>query len=95
MGIEYKFYKRQEVSCREEPPEGGLLYLEAENKAFVLNNTGLLVWKTITGEMDPREIAAAVHSRFEDVDFDTVLNDVSEYIDVLYNKGFLMLVEYE
>jgi hypothetical protein len=88
-------YKKNKISCREEPPEGAVLYLEPENKVLILNNTGLLIWNTIKDGMRLSEVAKAFHSRFDDVDYETVLNDTLEYATMLYGKGFLKVVAHD
>ncbi len=78
-----------DVSCREEGPEGALLFNPDTDQVAVVNPTGLLIWQTLAAPHTQAEVAALLVERCNNVPEDQVLCDVSEFLEQMAAKGFV------
>jgi len=76
------------VLMKKEFDQTGSVYDPENNKALVLNETGVLIWEAIQDGLEEADIVKRVFDEFE-VDMDTAAQDVSEFLNMLRDKGFL------
>jgi hypothetical protein len=77
-----------DVSCREEGPDGALLFNPDTDDVLVINVTGLLIWQALAEPSSQEDIAAALVERCNNVP-DQVAQDVEEFIERLVDKKFV------
>ena len=57
---------------------------------YELNNTGMFIWNNINDGCSIDSLARALHEAIiDDVDYNVILNDVQEYINILTSNGFV------
>ncbi|HOT90817.1 MAG TPA: PqqD family peptide modification chaperone [Anaerolineae bacterium] len=89
-GIEPALYLvNPDVSCREEGPDGALLFNPDTDAVLVINTTGLLIWETLHKPCDKAAVVAALMERCDNVPVDSVAADVDEFIEQLIARGFV------
>lgn len=60
---------------------------------FEINETGVFIWNSISSEKEISDVAKELQNAIvDDIDFDIILSDASEYITELSEKGFLEVV---
>ena len=84
-----RYLANPDVSCREEGPEGALLFNPDTDAMLVVNPTGLLIWQTLGQPRGQDEIVAHLLEACEDVPTDQVAADVDEFIQTLQPGGFI------
>ena len=77
------------VSCREEGPDGALLFNPDTDDVLVINVTGLLIWQALDEVRSEAEIVEALVAQCENVPQDAVADDVREFIDQLVEREFV------
>ncbi len=82
-----------DVSCREEGPEGGLLFNPDTDQVLVINGTGLLIWRALEEPRTPEQIVTTLVEQCEDVPTGEVEQDVREFVNTLQEKGFIGVYE--
>jgi hypothetical protein len=78
-----------DVSCREEGPDGALLFNPDTDQVLVVNVTGLLIWQALSEPRTREATVEALVERCTNVPEDEVGQDVNEFIDELVAKGFI------
>jgi hypothetical protein len=78
-----------DVSCREEGPDGALLFNPDTDAVLVINTTGLLIWEALREPRDKAAVVAALVSQCNNVPEDSVAGDVGEFMEQLIAKGFV------
>ena len=78
-----------DVSCREEGPDGALLFNPDTDDVLVVNVTGLLIWQALAEPRDRDQVVAALVEQCDNVPEDKVAQDVSEFMEQLIAKGFV------
>ena len=78
-----------DVSCREEGPDGALLFNPDTDDVLVVNVTGLLIWQALAEPRDRDKVVAALVEQCDNVHEDKVAQDVSEFMEQLIAKGFV------
>lgn len=78
-----------DVSCREEGPDGALLFNPDTDAVLVINTTGLLIWEALREPHDKAAVVTALASRCNNVPEDSVAGDVDEFMEQLIAKGFV------
>ena len=78
-----------DVSCREEGPDGALLFNPDTDAVLVINTTGLLIWEALREPHDKAAVVAALVSRCNNVPEDSVVGDVDEFMEQLITRGFV------
>lgn len=81
-----------DVSCREEGPDGALLFNPDTDQVVVINITGLLIWEALEAANTRDGAVAAVKERCDNVP-DEVADDVNAFIDEMVAKGFVGITE--
>jgi hypothetical protein len=84
-----RYLVNPDVSCREEGPDGALLFNPDTDAMLVINPTGLLIWQALNRPRTRDEIVAHLLETCEDVPTDQVANDVDEFIQSLQPGGFI------
>jgi sensor domain CHASE-containing protein len=84
-----RYLVNPEVSCREEGPDGALLFNPDTDAILVINPTGLLIWQALDQSRTRDEIVAHLLEVCEDVPTDQVAEDVDEFIQRLQPGGFI------
>lgn len=57
---------------------------------YEINQTGMFIWNKIDGSLSIRELAESLQSAIrDDIDFEILHKDVSEFISSLIEKQFL------
>lgn len=78
-----------DVSCREEGPDGALLFNPDTDAVLVINTTGLLIWAALREPRDKAAVATALANRCNNVPEDGVTGDVDEFMEQLIARGFV------
>ena len=78
-----------DVSCREEGPDGALLFNPDTDQVLVINPTGLLIWRALARPQGRDQVVAALVEQCDNVPADQVGRDVDEFLDPLLGKGFV------
>ena len=85
-----KLYRANpDVSCREEGPDGALLFNPDTDAITVVNATGLLIWQALAGARTREEIVAHLLEACEGVPTDQVAADVDEFLQALTPGAFI------
>jgi hypothetical protein len=82
-----------DVSCREEGPDGALLFNPDTDAVLVVNVTGYLIWDALQEPRRRDEVVAGLSQRCANVPEDEVAQDVDEFVDDLVNRGFIGVYE--
>jgi hypothetical protein len=81
--------RHPEAAFREiDDEEGGLVVLPSKAEVKVLNPVGIRVFSLIDGTRTPEDVARAVIEEF-DVDYETALSDVYDFLSELEDSGML------
>lgn len=86
------YVSNPDVSCREEGPDGALLFNPDTDQVLVVNITGLLIWQALAQPTSRAEVVEAVEAQCANVP-DEVADDVNAFIDEIIAKGFVGEVE--
>ncbi len=78
-----------DVSCREEAPDGAILFNPDKNDVMAINPVGLLIWRALNKPRTQEEIAAHLLEVCEGAPPEQVGTDVSEFIQTLVPGGFV------
>ena len=78
-----------DVSCREEGPDGALLFNPDTDDVLVINITGLLIWRALTQPSRRADVVAALLAQCDNVPEGEVAQDVDEFVDQLVARGFV------
>jgi hypothetical protein len=89
MTDDTRYLVNPDVSCREEGPDGALLFNPDTDQVVVINTTGLLIWQGLGEPRTEMGIVRFIEERCEGVPVDEVAQDVSEFIEELVDKGFV------
>ncbi len=84
-----RYIVNPDVSCREEGPDGALLFNPDTDQVLVINPTGLLIWRVLEQPRTLEEIVAALVEQCDNVPPDQVGPDVREFVDTMVDKGFV------
>lgn len=76
------------ITCREEGPDGALLYDPDTDRVQVMNYTALRIFRLCDGTRTAAEIAEALAEEFDDVPA-TVADDVADMLRRMETFGFL------
>jgi len=78
-----------DVSCREEGPDGALLFNPDTDDVLVINITGLIIWDALRKPGTREKAVAALLERCDNVPEEAVAQDVDEFIDQMLQRGFV------
>jgi hypothetical protein len=78
-----------DVSCREEGPDGALLFNPDTDEVLVINPTGLLIWQALAEPRSPQGTVEVLYERCNNVPESEVAQDVDQFIEQLASKGFI------
>jgi hypothetical protein len=78
-----------DVSCREEGPDGALLFNPDSDEVLVVNVTGLLIWQALAEPRTQEQVVAALVEQCNNVPESQVAQDVGEFMERLIDKGFV------
>lgn len=78
-----------DVSCREEGPDGALLFNPDTDDVLVINVTGLLIWQALAEPRDRDTVIADLVAQCNNVPMDQVRQDVDEFMDQLIARSFV------
>lgn len=78
-----------DVSCREEGPDGALLFDPDTDEVLVINVTGLLIWQALVEPRSREDLVGVLVERCNNVPADQVAADVSEFLERMIAKGFV------
>ena len=84
-----QYIANPDVSCREEGPDGALLFNPDTDQVLVINPTGLLIWRALVRPQGLDQVVAALVEQCDHVPTDQVERDVEEFLDPLLAKGFV------
>jgi len=85
-----RYIVNPDVSCREEGPEGALLYDPDTDRALVVNSTGLLIWRILEQPHTRDEVVATLMERCNHAPpLEEVRQDVDGFIAQLRSRGFI------
>jgi hypothetical protein len=86
------YISNPDFSCREEGPDGALLFNPDTDQVLVVNVTGLLIWQALAEPATRAEVIEAVEAQCTNVP-DEVAEDVNAFIDEMIAKGFVGALE--
>lgn len=89
MTDDVRYVVNPDVSCREEGPEGALLFNPDTDQVIVVNTTGLLIWEALSEPRTEEEVVHFIEERCEGVPVDEVTQDVHGFIEELVDKSFV------
>ena len=89
------YIANSDVSCREEGPDGALLFNPDTDDVLVINVTGLLIWQALTEPLGQDDIVNALIEQCNNVPEDQIAQDVSEFIEQLIGRGFMDISQEE
>jgi hypothetical protein len=78
-----------DVSCREEGPDGALLFNPDTDDVLVINVTGLLIWQALAKPRTQAQVVEVLLEQCENVPEGEIIGDVSEFVDQLVDRGFV------
>lgn len=78
-----------DVSCREEGPDGALLFNPDTDAVLVINVTGLLIWQSLSEPRDKAAVVAALMRQCNNALESRVVQDVDEFVEQLVSRGFV------
>ena len=81
------------VSCREEGPDGALLFNPDTDQVLVINPTGLLIWRALAEPHTQAEVIAVLKEKCHHIPEEMVQQDVSEFTEQLHVKEFVSACE--
>jgi len=84
-----KYLANPDVSCREEDPEGAILYNPDTDTVRVINPTGLMIWQALAQPHTTDNIVSYLLEVCEDVPTNQVAMDVNGFIEALQSGGFI------
>lgn len=85
-----RYVVNPDVSCREEGPEGALLFNPDTDDMMVINPTGLAIWQALSQPRTQDEIVMHLLEACYDVPDQQVIADVNEFLtEVLQPQGFI------
>ena len=87
------YAQNPDVTLRDESDEGGLLFNPDTNQIYIVNEIGLLVWKTCHTSCDLDTLVGAIQEAYETPDSQSVVADVQDYLHHLLNAKLIGLVE--
>jgi hypothetical protein len=70
-----------------------VIIIPQENKVRVLNEAGSRIWELLNGSLGTDRIASIISEEF-DVSYDNALNDTMEFINDLFRKDMVVLLEH-
>jgi hypothetical protein len=79
------------VSCREEGPDGALLFNPDTDDVLVINVTGLLIWEALAEPRTQAQVVEALLEQCENVPEDEIAEDVREFVDQLVDRDFVSI----
>lgn len=82
-----------DVSCREEGPDGALLFNPDKDEILVINTTGLLIWRALATPSSENEIVKSLIEQCNNVPQNEITQDVHEFVEKLLAKEFVTLTE--
>ncbi len=82
-------YRNPDVSCRDEPPEGAILFNPDSNELMAINTTGLLIWKILEKPGTRATVLKELRERCDGIPEDSIEEDVYQFIDNLKSRGFI------
>jgi hypothetical protein len=77
------------VSCREEGPDGALLFNPDTDDVLVINVTGLLIWEALAEPRTQAQVVEALLAQCENVPEDEITGDVGEFVEKLVERDFV------
>jgi hypothetical protein len=89
MTDDVQYIVNPDVSCREEGPDGALLFNPDTDDVVVVNTTGLLIWRALDEPRTQDGIVHFIEERCEGVPSDEVTRHVSDFVEQLLGKGFV------
>jgi hypothetical protein len=89
MGESKRYLVNPDVSCREEGPEGALLFNPDTDGTTVLNATGLLIWEALAEPRTGEQLVSCLMEACDEVPADQVGGDVDEFLRMLLPGGFV------
>lgn len=87
------FIVNPDVSCREEEPEGAILFNPDTDDVLVINTTGFLVWEALSEPRTEEQLAEVLAARCDKVPQDQVGEHVAAFIKPLIEKGFVSVYQ--
>jgi hypothetical protein len=89
MAEETLYIVNPDVSCREEGPDGALLFNPDTDEILVINVTGLLIWEALAEPRTMAEVVDAIRRQCNNVPEGEVEADVAEFIETMVNRAFV------
>jgi hypothetical protein len=89
MNDEKRYQVNPDVSCREEGPDGALLFNPDNDALLAINPTGLAIWQALAQPRTPDEMVAHLLDVCENAPTDQVAGDVNEFVQSLLPGGFI------
>jgi hypothetical protein len=88
-----RYIVNPDVSCREEGPDGALLFNPDTDQVLVINTTGTVIWHILAKPCSQDRVIAVLGERCRNVPEDQIAQDVTEFLERLIAKGFVGIYE--
>jgi hypothetical protein len=89
MGSSALYVANPDVSCREEGPDGALLFNPDTDDILVINVTGLVIWEALAEPCTEEQVVEALMARCDNVPAEEVDEDVSAFLGQLLDREFV------
>jgi hypothetical protein len=87
--INSRYIQNPDIILREEDEDGGLLFNPDTGQVKVVNSTGLFIWKQFATSNDLETVVSAIKANYEDVPDQEVVKDISGFLELMVEKGFI------
>ncbi len=87
--MEKRYVIDKSINCREEAPEGAILYHVERDVFQVINPTGLVIWNLVSLGMSISGIAEEMVREFDEIPIEELLKDIEEFIQSLVKVDFI------
>lgn len=88
-----RYIRNPDVGLREESEDGALLFEPDSGQVKVINPTGLFIWTLCDGSHTVEDMIQAIQNEYDDVPLDVVTEDVQNFVSMMFDTGFLGVVE--
>jgi ribosomal protein L22 len=86
---ETRYSINRDISCREEEPDGAILFNPETDEVKAINMVGLAIWQALEYPRKKVEVVEHLLDVCEGVPVEEVRKDVDEFIDQLKQAGFI------
>lgn len=83
---------KETVSCREEPPDGAVLYYAEKDLVQVINAVGLIIWQSLKTARNIPSIIGYLSERCDGIPDDEIRDHVETFIESLLKRELILKI---